>query len=335
LISGLGGVISTQTTTPSITVKQFQPPDDLITKKLNWTAINKNRIKESFWTERLQKEKEQFEKSLGKGKEASIEGSSCPSTLEEKLFRRIDEELLLKHFAESKVKAKKEDSASLLKKEEVKLQKKALEDKRIMSLSIALAKVSISNEALKKVIFSLNENKDLTVEDFDKIYPMLPTKEDKEQLDSFKGDKEKLSAVEKFVVLLLKIPKHKEALEYIKFKMTVADEVDDISSKLSTFYNCFEILATSSQFQSVLLMVLSVGNYLNHGTRNGGCVGFELKSLGVLDSIKSFLDMKFNLLLFLVKNIKTKEPSLLLFHKDLALVEVVLEVTFAFFIPSN
>lgn len=292
---------------------EFKPPSDMITKRLNWTGLHKTRIQDSFW--------------ISKIKELAKDTSNINNKEENPLTKKIDEELLLELFAESKSKKKDSNDDINQPEKEGKKEVKALEDKRIMNLSIALAKVTISNDDLKKSIFELNKNNSLNIEDIEKIIPMLPTKEDKEQLDKFTGDKEKLSSVEKFVMILLAIPKHKEALEFIKYSYSIEEECLEIKNKLEIFLKCIEDINLSDLFKNLLLMILTIGNYLNFGSRYGSFTSISLSSLNQLETVKAFTNNQFTLLDYLIKNIKIKDPKLITFYKDFDLSKA-LEVSY-------
>ena len=295
---------------PTEKKEEFKPPEDYITKKITLTNVPANKINYTFWIKQYNSifpiEKDKI----------SI------------LKKQIDEELLLKYFAEKKKlnePVKKINDSNALKKDTV---EKLLDDKRIMNLGIALAKLSISNLDLKEIIMNFERNKKISIEDIDKITPMLPTKEDKDKLNEFCGNLENISNVEKFIVILIKIPMHKEALDYIKINKILDKDVNEILIKMKNIYDCIDAIISSSLFLKFLYLILNISCYLNHGTRNSSLQGFKLQALSQVESFKAVSEKNFTLVDYLVKILKARDHHLLAFYKELSIekLETCLEV---------
>lgn len=79
---------------------------------------------------------------------------------------------------------------------------------------------------------------------------------------------------------------------------------------------CAEVIA-SVKFAKVLQIILSMGNYLNAGSKIGDTIGFELSILTKLDDVKSGANQHY-LLHFLVESIEKEHPELASFGLEIA-----------------
>ena len=261
------------------------PPSDLETKKINLLQINKNKLQFTFWNNKLEKK------------------------------AKIDYEMLLKHFAEPKKKDIKVSTKDLKMTED---KVKVLDDKKLMNLGIGLAKVQLNNNDLKNILTNI-DYKRISVEIIDQLMPLLPSKEDTDAFKRFDGDVNTLSSGEIFTKILIDIPKHKELLEFIKIQLNLNNDIQEIIRKINMLSECFDCLNSSNQFQRLLIIILDISNYLNHGSRFGNIQGFSISSLSNLETVKSFTNKTFNFYDFLIENLKQNEPILLNFHKDILL----------------
>lgn len=76
--------------------------------------------------------------------------------------------------------------------------------------------------------------------------------------------------------------------------LTFNDEAVEIIRKMDTYALIPQEVMSSRNLNTWLLTILAVGNFLNSGTPKGGCVGFKLEALAMLNTIK---DSKGNTLL--------------------------------------
>lgn len=97
----------------------------------------------------------------------------------------------------------------------------------------------------------------------------------------------------------------------MKFTETSHETKRDIVSLTSA---CEEI-RKSEKFAQVIKLVLSIGNYMNAGSRNARAIGFEISFLPKLMSTKT-VDNKSTLLHFIVKMMEQKYPESLKFYEE-------------------
>lgn len=273
-----------------------KPPKNYNMKKVLWNPVPRDFVKDSFW----------FDQTILKKQS------------------KIDYDKLLDLFGENKDKKPNKDKpqASQSQGKDEK-QIKVLDDKKLMNLGIALARVKITNENLKETLLSFNQSGKLDLDTLELIGTLLPTKEDIDALKGFKGDCSKLSHGEKFCIALMEVPKHREIIDYLKYKIRIEPEKDFIISKLAVLNKALCSIRDNSQLLNIMKIILQMGNFLNAGTRTGNCLGFNLNSLNLIDSVKSFRNSKYTLMDHLVVTIKQTEPNLVSFHKGITLEEAL------------
>ena len=103
-----------------------------------------------------------------------------------------------------------------------------------MNLGISLSKVKFTNDELKHMINNLKYDK-FDVELIDKILNLAPNVEEIEKLNAYTGDKELLSGGERFCLMLIELPKYRNKLECMRFKLVYESEISDSKKKLEIF----------------------------------------------------------------------------------------------------
>lgn len=268
----------------------MKPPPELETRKINLNQINKNKLESTFWL----KEQERLK------------------------LTKIDYELLLKHFAESKIKEKKETGEIQLKPKEENQKVKILDDKKLMNLGICLSKIPFKKEEIKEIFLKMDYKK-FNTDNIEQLNKVLPTIEDIEAFKNFKGDIKQVSEGELFVKELISIPRIKEVIDFMTIKLSFQTDSNETIRKIKSFSEGFDCLNSSTQFQALLRYILNISNYLNSNSRYGNVIGFSLTCLNNLDSSKSFINKNYNIIDYLITNLKQNEPTILNFHKDLNL----------------
>ena len=186
---------------PVVLKKENKPPKDLVPKYYFWTQVNKNKLKDTFWSKL----------------DLNLINVEC------------DYDNLCKFFCEPKKVEKKED-----KKEDKKIGDpvvtKILDDKRLMNLAIGLSKVQIPNVQLAEYINEMKYSK-LDVDLIDKIIALAPNQEETEKLINFNGDIKSISSSERFCMTLITVPKYKNKLESMRYKLILTPDVLECKKK--------------------------------------------------------------------------------------------------------
>lgn len=95
-----------------------------------------------------------------------------------------------------------------------------------------------------------------------------------------------LALPEQFMWVIGNLPAYQQRLDCWDFVRAYVDRYNSYSEALSQFDQMMEAILDSTQLPPMLGLVLAVGNYLNGGTNRGQADGFDIETLGKLDSIK-------------------------------------------------
>jgi len=188
-------------------------------------------------------------------------------------------------------------------KEEVQL----IDMKRSNNISIALARIRLTDEQIKQAIMDPVSHP-LTSEQLNSLLSVLPTGEELESIRDYTGEVESLGRVEKFFCVLQDVERLGPRLQAMQAKEQFMPQYETLSEEFKTILTAIEQVRTSSALQKVLTTVLAIGNYLNGTSARGGAYGFKLADLGKLVQVKSG-DSKTTLLHYLASIIAKADPS--------------------------
>lgn len=99
-----------------------------------------------------------------------------------------------------------------------------------------------------------------------------------------------LGKAERFLLTLLKIDGLRAKAECCLIRLSFAEEVESVLTKLRRLSTCLTTVTRSVEqgaFRALLGLVLRMGNYLNYGSRRGSASGFTIDSLALLRNVKS------------------------------------------------
>ncbi|OCT67355.1 FH2 domain-containing protein 1 [Xenopus laevis] len=186
-----------------------------------------------------------------------------------------------------------------------------LDSRRSMNISIFLKQFKRSAE---QIVEDLRKGKadEYSSEKLSELVKQLPERDEIKRLQSFKGDKSRLSEADLFMLLLLELPSYALRLEGLILKK---DFHATLVSQLSTareLKGAAEELLQCSELHSILKLVLKAGNFMNAGGYAGNAVGFRISSLLKLAETKANKP-GMNLLHFVVMEVQSKNAGLLSF----------------------
>ena len=161
---------------------------------------------------------------------------------------------------------------------------------RTHSLGILLSSLPPIDE-LRECIVSVNR-KVLSTDSIEQILSKLPSKEEvesirqfeKENVDRFKVSKWALA--EQFCLKMGSIPQCRQRLNLWIFINSFDAEYDAMMETVSCYKNSCIELEQNKDLPQILSLILTVGNYMNGGTRKGQADGFDLDILTKLDAVK-------------------------------------------------
>ena len=266
------------------------PPKNKNIKKYQWSPIKANTYKGSFWNEMQEKQDKEKVKNI------------------------VDYELLEQMFCEAKQDSNKNknNNSNQVKTGVVKL----LDDKKLMNIQISLSKVKFTQEEMKDILTTYDQDNIFDIDTIETIISLYPTDEETNLLKNYTGDVSALSPPEQFCYMLISIDNCIKILNFLKFRKNLANDVRVILISIRILSETLKSINNSMKFKQVLFTIRQIGNYLNHGTANGKALGFSITSLDKLDNIKSYNKDKSSLFDFVVMNIKKKEPELIAFYNE-------------------
>lgn len=266
------------------------PPKNKNIKKYQWSPIKANTYKGSFWKEMQEKQDKEKVKNI------------------------VDYELLEQMFCEAKQDSNKNknNNSNQVKTGVVKL----LDDKKLMNIQISLSKVKFTQEEMKDILTTYDQDNIFDIDTIETIISLYPTDEETNLLKNYTGDVSALSPPEQFCYMLISIDNCIKILNFLKFRKNLVNDVRVILISIRILSETLKSINNSMKFKQVLFTIRQIGNYLNHGTANGKALGFSITSLDKLDNIKSYNKDKSSLFDFVVMNIKKKEPELIAFYNE-------------------
>ena len=266
------------------------PPKNKNIKKYQWSPIKANTYKGSFWNEMQEKQDKEKVKNI------------------------VDYELLEQMFCEAKQDSNKNknNNSNQVKTGVVKL----LDDKKLMNIQISLSKVKFTQEEMKDILTTYDQDNIFDIDTIETIISLYPTDEETNLLKNYTGDVSALSPPEQFCYMLISIDNCIKILNFLKFRKNLVNDVRVIVISIRILSETLKSINNSMKFKQVLFTIRQIGNYLNHGTANGKALGFSITSLDKLDNIKSYNKDKSSLFDFVVMNIKKKEPELIAFYNE-------------------
>lgn len=177
-----------------------------------------------------------------------------------------------------------------------------LDTQRSNNVAIMLSKMKdevtdlpISNSQCKRFILDLDE-KMISRDFLQALTTNAPKAEEIEILKAFTGPREELGKPEQFFLEILTIPRVSTRLECWNNSLKAWPALRDIQERLEMLEVCLKEIregkdpsgnSKRSMIQSVLEVVLALGNYLNGGSFRGGAYGFKLQALEKLTDTKT------------------------------------------------
>lgn len=203
------------------------------------------------------------------------------------------------------------------KKEEVKL----IDPKRAYGIDIVLCRFKMSHTEIRNAIERFDESI-MTPEVTGQLMNVVPNNEELQIVNDYLSDPSSTAALldncGKFFFVLSDLtgtPDLPTRMAFVQFKQTFHDQTAELQSSLELVLSVCEALKKSSALKTTLHVILSIGNQLNTGSKNGGAYGFKLNSLGKLRSTKGTDGT--NLLEFIVQYTKKSHPKAATFVDEL------------------
>ncbi|XP_070576412.1 protein cappuccino-like [Ptychodera flava] len=209
----------------------------------------------------------------------------------------------LEELFSKKAAVKKKPLADNMKKlKERKKVAKVLDNKRSQNIGILISSLRLDMDDIKKAVMDVDTS-DIDIEILQSIYDIRPQSDEIKKINSqiTKDEDTPLDKPEQFLLHLSEIPCFAERVHCILFQSSFKENIGLLREKLSTIGQICQELQSSNSVQQILCLILSLGNFMNGGSRTRGQAdGFALDILAKLKDVKSS-DNSTNLLQYLVK----------------------------------
>eukprot|EP00041_Stephanoeca_diplocostata_P030119 m.902641 g.902641 ORF g.902641 m.902641 type:complete len:1581 (+) comp23691_c0_seq5:300-5042(+) len=185
-----------------------------------------------------------------------------------------------------------------------------LDAKRSQNIGIFISGFKMSVEDL---ITSLRimppANGALSIDHAMAIRKLAPNQEEIDAYDKYRGDKSALAREDQFLMSLMAVTHLQQRLGIAvwvhEFPLQFKELVPDV---IRSYDICTQLLE-SDRFEQVLVVALSVGNYMNSNTSRANCNGVYVKALLKMADVKSGNKKDTNLLDFLVYSLANQKDD--------------------------
>uniref|UniRef100_A0A452H1Z9 Uncharacterized protein n=1 Tax=Gopherus agassizii TaxID=38772 RepID=A0A452H1Z9_9SAUR len=192
-------------------------------------------------------------------------------------------------------------------------------------VAIFLGSFRMPYEEIKNIILEVDEKK-LSESLIQNLVKNLPEQKELSALAQLKHEYDDLCEPEQFGVVMSSVKMLRPRLNGILFKLMFEEHVNNIRPGIMAVTLACEELKKSESFNSLLELVLLVGNYMNSGSRNAQSLGFNISFLCKIRDTKSS-DQKTTLLHFLVEICEENYRDILKFTDELEHVESASKVS--------
>ncbi|KAG3119284.1 hypothetical protein PI125_g2133 [Phytophthora idaei] len=187
---------------------------------------------------------------------------------------------------------------------------------RSNNISIIVKQFRMSNAALRVAIMKM-DSEVLTLDRVQGLIKILPTEDEIAAITGFNGDPTTLNGAELVLKELITVPRLKQRLSALETKHQFPGLVRDLQTKINKIRVASNEIAQSSELKTILLVILQVGNKMNHGTARGGAKGFRLNDLTKLVQLKS-VDKSVTLLHYVARMVRMKKGNVVRLGDSLA-----------------
>eukprot|EP00471_Norrisiella_sphaerica_P007452 CAMPEP_0184491838 /NCGR_PEP_ID=MMETSP0113_2-20130426/21466_1 /TAXON_ID=91329 /ORGANISM="Norrisiella sphaerica, Strain BC52" /LENGTH=1170 /DNA_ID=CAMNT_0026876373 /DNA_START=293 /DNA_END=3805 /DNA_ORIENTATION=+ len=240
---------------PVLQPREPLPKPEKPMKKLHWEVVKLPKLEDTLWADTL----------------ANVQ------------FNRSEFEDLFQRPVRKKGKKKKKTETSTSGAQK---QVSLLDSKREVNISIALNAFKMSVERLCDSITHI-ETDVLTPERLNSLIKILPNEEEEKAVKAYRGDPKLLSTPSLFQYEMCKINSVRKRLEQVLFMSTLDTRTQDMSKNIRLIRKALSELTKNAALRKIMHLVLTVGNYMNFGTRKGTCHAFHISLLRKLNVTKS------------------------------------------------
>ena len=201
-----------------------------------------------------------------------------------------------------------------------------LDSKRVQSILIFMSKLKRNPEEIMGIIIELDPDV-LTHELTNTLLKILPTAEEANALHNF-PDPSRLDEASQFCFYVNRIPRVNARLQCHEIAFSWYNAISSVSTQLGILQSaCDELNQAQKHMESVFAMILSLGNYLNAGTKWGNAYGFQLDTVNKLSTLKAAKSNHGSLIHVLATLVTVNIPELLPISQSWVAIAAATEVS--------
>jgi hypothetical protein len=200
-----------------------------------------------------------------------------------------------------------------------------IDAKRANNIGIMLARFRLPYYKLRNAVLLVDKEL-LSVERVSALLQFAPEDEEVDAVRAYTGDPKLLGDAEQYFREMLCIPRLTTRLQAIHATWQFDAYVEEQRKLMESVSNACRELQACEPLKEIFRVVLSLGNALNDGTARGGAKGFKLNILLKLNQVKA-ADNSINLLNYVAKVLRAKDPAIIEFDKSLPSIESASRVT--------
>ncbi|CAH0480632.1 unnamed protein product [Peronospora belbahrii] len=302
-------------------------------RNLYWEAVKSEEtvgtIWESFTKEEEEKKKNEVAASVGPptvtdlfAARSDLQKSKSTAPKKDVLDKFVDQ--LSDIFVNKPVKAKESETKKLIKRR-APTRIALIDAKRANNIGIMLARFRLPYYKLRNAVLLVDKEL-LSVERVSALLQFAPEDEELDAIQGYTGDPKLLGDAEQYFREMLCIPRLSTRLQAIHATWQFDAYVEEQRKLMESVSNACRELQACEPLKEIFRVVLSLGNALNDGTSRGGAKGFRLSILLKLNQVKA-ADNSINLLNYVAKVLRAKDPAILDFDKSLPSLESASRVT--------
>lgn len=189
-----------------------------------------------------------------------------------------------------------------------------IDAKKSLNLNIFLKQFKCSHEDFVSLIRTGDRSK-FDVEILKQLIKLLPEKHEVENLKAHQSDRDKLSSVDRFYLLLLDVPSYGLRIQSMLLIEESSSVLQNLKPKAELLDQACCSVRESPRLPRFCKIILDVGNFLNYGTHTGNAEGFRLSTLLKLTETKANKS-RITLLHHILEEVETNHPDLLLLPDD-------------------
>uniref|UniRef100_A0AAV1THF0 FH2 domain-containing protein n=1 Tax=Peronospora matthiolae TaxID=2874970 RepID=A0AAV1THF0_9STRA len=285
-------------------------------RNLYWEAVKNEETAGTIW-EKFAKEEEEKKKTRAKSQKP--ESAAAKKDI---VHQYVDQ--LSDIFVNKPPKAKESEIKKPLKRR-APTRVALIDAKRANNIGIMLARFRLPYYKLRNAVLLVDKGL-LSVERVSSLLQFAPEDEEVDAIRSYAGDPKLLGDAEQYFREMLCIPRLSTRLQAIHATWQFDSYVEEQRKLMESVSNACRELQACEPLKEIFRVVLSLGNALNDGTSRGGAKGFRLNILLKLNQVKA-ADNSTNLLNYLAKLLRAKDPAILEFNKSLPSIESASRVT--------